>query len=57
LRPPSAAGTIAGMINIAILIAAGATIGGALLALLALYNAAGISYPQTHREGNRRRGG
>jgi hypothetical protein len=43
LPPADAAGNIAGMIDLIILIAAGATIGGALFGLLALYNALGMA--------------
>jgi hypothetical protein len=43
LPPVESAGTIAGMIEIAILISAGATIGAILLGLVALYQAAGMA--------------
>jgi hypothetical protein len=43
LHPVKSAGIIAGMIDLIILIAAGFTIGAVLLALLAIYNAAGMT--------------
>jgi hypothetical protein len=42
LHPVESAGNIAGMINLIILASAGFAIGGALLALLAIYQAAGM---------------